>query len=67
MFGLFTVMDKPKIFGPKWNTLKKHRDKRKATKNMARGIKKGEWYIARNCEHLRFERIYAAQNVVTMT
>ena len=66
MSSLFHYYGKSKILGPKWDILKKHEDKYKATKNMAGGIKMGEWYIARNCKHLRFERICAAQNVVTM-
>ena len=60
------VTGKPKILGPKWDTLSKHSGKRKATKNLPEGIKKGQWYIAKNCKHLRFERIYAARNTVTV-
>jgi hypothetical protein len=61
-----TITDKPKILGPKWDTLIKHGGKRKAIKNMAGRIKKGQWYIARNCKHLRFEQLYAARSVVTV-
>jgi hypothetical protein len=60
------MTSKPKILGPKWDTLIKHGGKRKAIKNMAGGIIKGQWYIARNCKHLRFERLYAARSVVTV-
>ena len=35
------IIGKPKILRPKWDTLSKHGDKRKATRNMANGIKKG--------------------------
>ena len=61
-----TISGKPKIIGPKWDTLSKHGGKRKATKNLGNGVKKGQWYIATNCKHLRFERIFAAQSTVTM-
>ena len=60
------ITGKPKILGPKWDTLVKHSGKRKATKNMALGIKKGQWYVAKNCKHLRNERLYAARNSVTV-
>lgn len=61
-----TITGKPKLLGPKWDTLQKHSGKRKATKNMIGGIKKGQWYIAKNCKHLRFERMYATRSVVTV-
>ena len=60
------VTGKPKILGPKWDTLSKHGGKRKATKNLLQGIKKGQWYVAKNCKHLRYERIYASRNTVTV-
>ena len=60
------ITEKPKILGPKWDTLSKHRGKRKATRNMPNGIKKGQWYIAKNCKHLRYERIYVAKNNVNV-
>ena len=44
----------------------KHIGKRKATKNMASGIKKGQRYMAKNCKHLRYERLFAARNTVTV-
>ena len=59
-----TIIGKPKLMGPKWDTLSKHNGKRKATKNLGNGVKKGQWYIAKNCKHLRFERIFAAQSIV---
>ena len=57
---------RPKIFGPKWDTLKKHRSKRKATCDMANGIKKDQWFIAKNCKHLRNERTYTARSQTTV-
>ena len=33
---------------------------------MANGIKKGQHYIAKNCKHLWYERLYAARDTVTM-
>lgn len=60
------ITGKPKILGPKWDTLVKHSGKRKATKNMAPDIKKGQWYMAKNCKHLRYERLFAARNTITV-
>ena len=60
------ITGKQKILTPKWDTLTKHGGKRKATRNMPNGIKKGQWYIANNCKHLRYERIYAGRNHVTV-
>ena len=60
------ITGKPKILCPKWDTLAKHGGKRKATRNMANGIKKGQHYIAKNCKHLRYERLYAARDTVTV-
>jgi hypothetical protein len=53
-----TIIGKPKIMGPKWDTLSKHGGKRKAMKNLGNGVK-GQWYIAKNYKHLYFERIFA--------
>jgi hypothetical protein len=61
-----TIIEKPKNMGPKWDTLSKHSGKRKATKNLGNSVKKGQWYIAKNCKHLRFEKIFAAQSTVTV-
>ena len=44
-----TVEGRAKILGPKWDTLKKHGGKQKATCDMPNGIKKDQWYIAKNC------------------
>ena len=61
-----TISGKPKIMGPKWDALSKHGGKRKATKNLGNGVKKWQWYIAKNCKHLHFERIFATRSTVTM-
>ena len=43
---------------PKWETLKKHSGKRKATEDMnSIGVKEGEWYIDLKCKHLRNEQL----------
>ena len=55
-----------KILGPKWDTLKKHGGKRKATCDMPNGIKKDQWYIAKICKHLRNEYIYAPRSQTTV-
>ena len=46
--------------------MSKHSGKRKATRNLPSGIKKGQWYIAKNYKHLRYERIYAAKVTVSV-
>jgi hypothetical protein len=61
-----TISGKPKIMAPKWDTLSKHSGKRKATKNLDNSVKKKQWYIAKNCKHLRFERIFAARSTMTV-
>ena len=33
---------------------------------MANGIKKGQHNIAKNCKHLRYERLYAAKDTMTV-
>ena len=60
------ITGKAKILAPKWDTLTKHGGKRKATRNMPNGVKKGQWFIANNCKHLRYERIYAGRNHATI-
>ena len=41
------ITEKPKILGQNWDTLSKYGGKLKATYNMPNGIKKGQWYIAK--------------------
>ena len=57
-----TVEGRVKILGPKWDTLKKHGRKRKATCDMPNRIKKDQWYIAKNYKHLCNECIYVARS-----
>jgi hypothetical protein len=55
--SMFEVRDK--ILKPKWDTLKKHGGNRKAKKDLpAKGVKKGQWYIATDCKHLINEQRY---------
>jgi hypothetical protein len=53
-----------KILGPKFDTLKKNGGQRKAKKAIPLlKIKRGQWYIAKNCHHLINERQYATRQV----
>jgi hypothetical protein len=46
-------MGMDKILAPKWDTLKKHKGQHKVKRNMTRGIKKGQWYLAKAYKHLQ--------------
>ena len=61
-----TIEEKDKILGSKWDTITKHSGKRKVKKNIANGIKKGQWYVAKNCKHFQNKRIFASRNHMTV-
>jgi hypothetical protein len=47
---------------PKWDTLKKHEGRRKATRNMpAYNVKKGEWYMAKDSKHKKNMALFNAR------
>jgi hypothetical protein len=48
------------LMGPKDDTLSQHQGRRKALKDMPRGIKKNQYYVEKNCRHLKAERVLAA-------
>lgn len=56
------IEGRDKILGPKWDTLQKHGGKRKATRDMTNGTKKGRWYQDLNCKYVKNERIYATRS-----
>jgi len=42
-----TFNKKPKILGPKWDTLTKHEGMKKTTFDMKKyNVKKGDWYVS---------------------
>jgi hypothetical protein len=48
-----------KILAPKWDTLKKHDGNHKAEFFLPMlNVKKGQWYVAKNCRHLLNEQRY---------
>jgi hypothetical protein len=49
---------KDKLLAPKWDSLHKHANRRKADRPM-RGVKKGEWYISNDCKHNKNQVAYA--------
>jgi hypothetical protein len=44
-----------KKFASKWDTLKKNGAQHMAKRNMVGGIKKGQWYLAKDYKHLQNE------------
>lgn len=54
---------KPCILGSKWDTLTKHEGRRKAKTDMPKfGVKKGQYYIAKDCRHRKNMRFHLAKN-----
>ncbi len=54
------VEHKNKLLAPKWDSLQKHADWKKAEKNM-KGMKKGEWYTSNDCKHNKNVTTYACK------
>ena len=51
-----------RLMQPKWDTLKKHRGRRKATRNMpAYYVKKWEWYMVANSKHKKSVALFNAR------
>lgn len=60
---LYSTMEKSdRLMQPKWDTLKKHEGRRKATRNMlAYNVKKGEWYMAKDSKHKKNMALFNAR------
>lgn len=57
---------KPYILGPKWDTFVKHEGKRKAERYMPKhGVKKGEYYISKDCRHGKNMHLHMARQPKT--
>ena len=57
-----TMEKSDRLMQPKWDTLKKHEGRRKATKNMpAYNVKKGEWYMAKDSKHKKNMALFNAR------
>jgi hypothetical protein len=54
------IEHKDKLLAPKWNSPQKHLNKRRANKPMKR-VKKGEWYVNKECKHKKIEIVYASK------
>lgn len=58
---------KPCILAPKWDTLVKHEGRRTAEKDMPKyGVKKGEFYIAKDCRHRKNMRLALSKQPATV-
>jgi hypothetical protein len=50
---------KPCLLAPKWDTLMKHEDKRKAKKDLPKlNVKKGELYNSLSCKHKHNQALF---------
>ena len=60
---VWSTMEKSdRLMQPKWDTLKKHEGRRKATRNMpAYNVKKGEWYMAKDSKHKKNMALFNAR------
>jgi hypothetical protein len=57
-----TMEKSDRLMQPKWDTLKKHEGRRKATRNMpAYNVKKGEWYMAKDSKHKKNMALFNAR------
>jgi hypothetical protein len=57
-----TIEKSDRLMQPKWDTLKKHEGRRKATRNMpAYNVNKGEWYMAKDSKHKKNLALYNAR------
>ena len=62
-----TMEKSDRLMQPKWDTLKKHEGRRKATRNMpAYNVKKGEWYMAKDSKHKKNMALFNARAPDTM-
>ncbi len=56
----FEVEQKDKLLASKWDSVQKHVDHKK-TKKALKGVKNGEWYMAKDCKHVKNETTYACK------
>jgi len=54
------IEHKDKLLAPKWDSPQKHVNKKKVDKPM-KGVKKGEWYVSKDCKHRKNEVVYASK------
>ncbi len=54
------IEHKDKLLAPKWDSPQKHVNKRK-DKNPMKWVKKGEWYVSKDCKHRKNEVVYASK------
>jgi hypothetical protein len=56
----FEIEQKDKFIALKWDSFLKNDSCRKASKTL-RGVKKGEWYMVKDCKHAKNETTYACK------